>query len=298
MLGLGLKISRVVGKGGGYVSKLVSAYVKRVTDDGGVVEAKSCVKAAFKELGAEPIIPFDADYQAVLNYATTQGYSLPSASQQILQNQLVIDLKTGGIWSKLDTFGVFATDGDSDFALIDWIRLSDYTAVNSPTFTTNQGFTGDGTSSYIDTNFNPSTSGVNYTLDDASRYFFPHALVGGTYRMDGTTNTRQNNMIRSNITEQRINCGLNTLLTAFDYSAVINPKSIHRTSSSSVDLFNGTVGTTGVQTSTSIFNSNQFIFRSGAAYSEGTVSAYAMGASLVAENTDFVNAYNTYITSI
>jgi hypothetical protein len=40
-----------------------------------------------------------------------------------------------GIWSKLDTFSVFATDGDSDFALIDWKRLSDYTAVNSPTFT-------------------------------------------------------------------------------------------------------------------------------------------------------------------
>jgi hypothetical protein len=57
-----------------------------------------------------------------------------------LQNQLVVDLKDGGIWSKLDTFAVFATDGDSDFALIDWIRLSDYTAFNSPTFTTNQGF--------------------------------------------------------------------------------------------------------------------------------------------------------------
>jgi hypothetical protein len=83
---------------------------------------------------------FDADYQAVLNYGTTQGYTLPSAGQQTLQNQLVVDLKAGGIWSKLDTFAVFATDGDSDFALIDWKRLSDYTAVNSPTFTTNQGF--------------------------------------------------------------------------------------------------------------------------------------------------------------
>jgi hypothetical protein len=54
---------------------------------------------------------FDADYQAVLDYATTQGYTLPSAGQQTLQNQLVVDLKAGGIWSKLDTFGVFATDG-------------------------------------------------------------------------------------------------------------------------------------------------------------------------------------------
>ena len=40
---------------GGYTSRLVSAYVKRVTDDGGVVEAKGCVKAAFIELGAAPV---------------------------------------------------------------------------------------------------------------------------------------------------------------------------------------------------------------------------------------------------
>ena len=112
---------------------------------------------------------FDPDYQAILDYATLQGYTLPSASQRILQNQLVVDLKAGGIWTTLDTFAVFATDGNSDFALIDWIRLSQYTAVNSPTFTTNGGFNGNGTSSYIDTNFNPATSGVNYTQNDASR---------------------------------------------------------------------------------------------------------------------------------
>jgi hypothetical protein len=240
---------------------------------------------------------FDADYQAVLNYATTQGYTLPSAGQQILQNQLVLDLKTGGIWNKLDTFGVFATDGDSDFALIDWIRLSDYTAVNSPTFTTNQGFAGDGVSAYIDTNFNPATSGVNYTLNDASRYFFPHAFSGQS-RMDGTTSIGQNSMAMISVTSQRINSGANNLAIAFDYTAVIDPKSIHRTSSLSVDLFNGTVGTTGVQTSTSILNSNQFILRSGTTHASHTVSAYAMGASLVAENTDFVNAYNTYKSAI
>src|SRR6056297_1810555 len=85
---------------------------------------------------------FDPDYQAILDYATTEGYTLPSAGQQTLQNQLVVDLKTAGVWSKLDAFSVFATDGDSDFALIDWIRLITQTAVNSPTFTTNQGYQG------------------------------------------------------------------------------------------------------------------------------------------------------------
>jgi hypothetical protein len=243
------------------------------------------------------VIVFDTDYQAVLDYATTQGYTLPSAGQQILQNQLVADLKTGGIWSKLDTFAVFATDGDSDFALIDWIRLTQYTAVNSPSFTTNEGFQGNGTSSYIDTNFNPLTNGVNYTLNNASRYFFPHAFSGAG-RIDGNTSTGQNGIVRASSNTQRINSTNNTLAIAFDYTAVIDPKSIHRASSLSVDLFNGTVGTTALQTSAAILNSNQFVLRAGAGYASHTASAYAMGASLVAENTDFVNAYNTYKSAL
>ena len=238
---------------------------------------------------------YDSDYQAVLNYATTQGYTLPSAGQQTLQNQLVV--KAGGIWSKLDTFAVFATNGDINFALIDWKRLSQYTAVNSPTFITNVGFQGNGTSSYVDTNFNPLTSGVNYTLNNASRYFFPHAF-SGIGRMDGNTSGNVNSIARQSVTTQRINSSANNLAIAFDYTAVINSKSIHRTSSVSVDLYNGIVGTTGVQTSTSILSSNQFVLRSGTSYSTHTASAYSMGASLVAENTDFVNAYNTYKSAI
>ena len=42
-------------------------------------------------------VSFDPDYQAVLDYATTQGYTLPSASQQTAQNQLVLDLKAAGV---------------------------------------------------------------------------------------------------------------------------------------------------------------------------------------------------------
>jgi len=110
---------------------------------------------------------FDSDYQAVLDFATSEGITLPSANQQILQNQLVLDLKSNGIWSDLDAFGVLATDGDSDFALIDWIRLITMTANSSPTFQTNLGYTGNGTSSFIDTLFSVS-DGTNYQLSDAS----------------------------------------------------------------------------------------------------------------------------------
>jgi hypothetical protein len=117
-------------------------------------------------------VAFTDEYKAVLNYATSLGYTLPSAPQQILQNQLMIDLKNAGVWNKLDSFRVYATDGSAAYALIDWKRLVLCTAVNSPTFTTNQGYKGNGTSSYINSNFTPSTDGVNYTLNNASIFAY------------------------------------------------------------------------------------------------------------------------------
>jgi hypothetical protein len=242
-------------------------------------------------------IAFDADYQAVLDYGTTQGYTLPSASQQLLQNQLVLDLKDGGIWDKLDTFGVFATDGSSDFALIDWKRLSQYTAVNSPTFTANQGFQGNGTSSYINTNYNASTSAVNVTLNNASRYFYlQNANGGGVF--DGDIGNARNSMVIGLSNIQRIYSGVNALNSAFEYTSAAGFKSIHRTSSTNVELFNGTSQGSRTQTSSSLTN-NQVILRSGAsAYSLHAVGVYAIGSSLVLENTNFNNVVNTYINSL
>ena len=240
---------------------------------------------------------FDADYQAVLNYATTQGYTLPSASQQIIQNQLVIDLKAGGIWNKLDTFANFATDGSSDFALIDWKRLSLYTAVNSPTFTINEGFTGDGTSSYIDTNFNAFNDGVQYTQDDASRFIYMFN-ASGTSALDGKAVATINNMARTSTSFQRINTNSGLTGGSFDFNSTRGMKSIHRTSSTLVELFNDTTQTSRTATSATLNNNNQLILRSGASYGGHTISMYANGASLVAENTDFVNAFNTYLYDI
>lgn len=239
---------------------------------------------------------YDATYQAVLNYATTQGYTLPSASQQIIQNQLVIDLKDAGVWSKLDTFANFATDGSSDFALIDWKRLTQYTAVNSPSFVSNQGFKGNGTSSYIDTNFNAFLHGVNYQQDNASRglYMF---LADGTAALDGKAVAGINNMARTSTSFQRINTtsGLNV---SFSFDSVEGMKSIHRTSSTNVELFNDTTQASRTATSATLNDNSQLILRSGASYGGHTISMYFNGASLVAENTDFYNAFKNYFGSL
>jgi hypothetical protein len=240
---------------------------------------------------------FDADYQAVLDYATTQGYTLPSSGQQTLQNQLVVDLKDGGIWSKLDTFAVFATDGDSDFALIDWKRLSDYTAINSPTFTSNEGFTGNGTSSYIDTNWDPNTQGVNYTQNDACFGGWRlNNINSGASRFMGATISIS--MRDDNNVVHRVNANVNASSSL--NGAGIGLRLLNRTNSTDIQMIVDNILQTSTQTSDTPPSSNLHLLSrgDGSSFSLSQIATALAGANLVAERTDLYNALNTYITSL
>lgn len=240
---------------------------------------------------------FDPDYIAILNKAIEFGYSLPSASVQTKQNTLLTSMKANGVWAKLDVFYVFAQDGGSSFATLNWKNPAANQAalVSSPTFVSNGGFTGNGTSSYIDTNFNPATQGVQYTQNNASRYFFTHAI--GTGRFDGNT-SGTNSMFLGVSASQRINAGSNTATPPIDFTSAVNTKSLHRTSSTAVTAYNSTTAQTIVQISAAMTSATQWILRSSTNSSTNTCAAYAMGASMISEHTNFINTWNTYKSSL
>ncbi len=243
---------------------------------------------------------FDINYQSLLNRATALGYVLPSASQQIKQNNLVLALKSGGIWNKLDVLYIFANDGGSNFATLNWIRplVNQATLINSPTFTSNQGFTGNGTSSFINTNFNPATQGVNYTRLNASRYYYQYDTAT-SITSDGIATDSYYNKFRLLVdTSSSIN-SINASSVNSPYNLLQGFKSIHRLDANNITLINNTTSVSATQTvAASLISENQLILRRSANYSNNKVSAYAMGASLVSENTAFVNAFNTYIISL
>lgn len=68
---------------------------------------------------------FTAEYNAILARAATLGYTAPSYSQKILQNQLIVDLKAAGYWAKLGNMYMFKVDltagGSPAFTLLNWI---------------------------------------------------------------------------------------------------------------------------------------------------------------------------------
>jgi hypothetical protein len=79
-------------------------------------------------------------------------------------DDLVAALKAGSVWSKLDVFYVFAAH-NAGASLVNWKNPGtfDATLTNAPTFATDRGYTGDGSTNYIDTNYAPATNGVQYT---------------------------------------------------------------------------------------------------------------------------------------
>lgn len=82
---------------------------------------------------------------------------------------LISGLTVDGVFAKLDRLWIKA-QATQALALSDLIVGATATAVNSPTFTANIGYTGEdaGTvTKYIDSNFNPSTAGGNYAQNAA-----------------------------------------------------------------------------------------------------------------------------------
>lgn len=93
----------------------------------------------------------------------------PTRDRTIILNDLVRGLKDDHVWSKLDCLYLLAAH-DSQAARINVRAPANniISAVNSPAFTNDRGFTGDGSSALLVTNFNPAIGSPQYSLNSAA----------------------------------------------------------------------------------------------------------------------------------
>lgn len=108
---------------------------------------------------------YDEAAQAVFGRFTTP----PTEARKRQINALIVALKAAGIWLKLDALYVMAA-ADAQAALLNWVASQyDLTAVNSPTFAADQGFTGNGTSARLASTFDPTTApGPKFVLNSGT----------------------------------------------------------------------------------------------------------------------------------
>lgn len=96
--------------------------------------------------------------------------SIPDSARKRTINSLIKRLKNDGTWNLIDVLWVMASH-DQQAARLNWKSPGNFTLteVNTPTWTANQGYTGDGASTYLNTSWDASNNGVNYTQNSASK---------------------------------------------------------------------------------------------------------------------------------
>jgi len=117
--------------------------------------------------------------------ALTGTYSL-ARKKQI--DVLIKSLKTAGIWAKLDVLQMYAAPTAAD-AVVNWKSPGTFNAtlVNSPTLEADRGITGNGTSSYINSGYNPSTGGNKFLQDSACTGLYHRTTFNGLTGANGTS---------------------------------------------------------------------------------------------------------------
>jgi len=269
----------------------LSQYILKAAD---VDKYISCEVTAINAIGSSTPEPSDAIYIFDYDYAQVYyQYEDTAEAKSILQNRFMLAIKAAGVWDKLDVLCVFRGSGEES-ALVDWKRLS-LIQNRFCSFDSAVGFNGNGVDAYINTHFNLS-SGFLYSQNNASRYFFPYVFSGGN-PMDGTFTSMDNTMRPVNSNKHFIN-QTDSLSSDFEYTTTVEPKSIHRTSGTDVTLFNGTTSASRTAASIILPSEKLFILRNNTDYGNHTVAAYAAGGGMIAENTAFVAAWNTYITAL
>jgi len=239
----------------------------------------------------------NTDTAALLARFTTPA----DATRTKVISKLVYDLKKAAVWSKLDALYLMAA-ADSQAARRNWIAdVYNLTPVSAPTFTADRGYTGDGSSSYLETSFNPTTAiAPKFVQNSGNIGLWSRTSAQSTFPDAGNTNSLLHARNASDNFTGRINCDAATIQTA--NASGLGLFATNRVGSTSTKILKN--GVSALATSDASAASTNATFRMLGRGGSGTSSsrqgaAGFFGQSLTdAEHLAFYNALNTYLTSI
>lgn len=186
-------------------------------------------------------------------------------------DQTIRQLKQHGIWQKLDVLWMLAAH-NAQAARLNWKSPSQFalTAVNSPTFTSDRGYAGNGTTSYLDTGWNPATNGVQYTLNsggvgvylnsgtdtgDNAAFAIGSAISGGVGETTGLVPRSTTDTLRG-----RVNNTTSVLFSGVSVTTRYGLSVVDRSGSASTTGFkNGAGSTADTTASTAVPSASMFL---------------------------------------
>lgn len=252
----------------------------------GVVTQGSKYLLAATDAGGQIVTP---EYQAILDYATGQGWTLPSAENQAEQNSLLAAMLDADAWDGLDVLYVPLTDGDANFAKINWKAPGTIPAPAAVPFVANVGLVGNNNNHTITIPF------VNFTEADCSMIgSFNIPSTGDFFPLMGSTAGVRSSIRVPRQAPPRIDCELNdsTATQYLDLPLNESEVMIHLQRSAGVKkLFKNGIETGAVTLATGGINA-------GTGWTvvnlTATVRFYAVGASLVGAEAALYDAWAAY----
>lgn len=249
---------------------------------------------------------YDADAVAIFEAFTTP----PTDARKTLINNFVVSYKAAGLWTKRDAIWVMAA-ATQQAGQINWKNPATFTLtlVNSPTFTVDEGFTGNGTTMYINTNWNPAGSSL-FLQNDANISAYTRSTGTGSGVLLGCAGVNINMItflpkFTDNNLYNRMNNANAILYTITTHTDWQGSYSINRTSSTAVEIFrNG--ATLGSQSKTSDGRTTRNLYflcynNNGTAqtFTSKQISIVAVGGSLTAqEMADENTIFETYLDAL
>lgn len=253
-----------------------------------------------------PYTQYDPSAVALFARFTTP----PTDARKTLINNLIVSLKASSVWTKLDALYVMAA-ADNQAARRNWIADQyNLTAVSSPTFTADQGFTGDGAASYLTTALTPDVT-TKYQLNNSRighwlRTNSQSASAVSLGARTSATPTGQSLILARTTSDTlvgRVNQDSNSGLVAnLDSSSAI---AVSRMASGTVDYYRAGVSIGSAAVSTTTMPTVPFFILAlnnagvPANYDTRQSAAVWVGSALTAsEELAFYNALNTYLMAV
>jgi len=207
--------------------------------------------------------------------------------------QCIQQLYAGGVWAKTDVMWVMAAH-DEQAARLNWITPGSFTlsAINSPTFTTDRGFNGDGSTSYLDTGWDRATNGVQFTQNNAHASVYQRTGTALTFGAPATAAFQISGAAGTN-GGGRLNNGSGTLGATAGGTLPIQII-LRRTISTSAECLRDGVQVSSGGGTTGALNTSDLAFlrTSGGGYTTAQCAGGALGANL--DDTQALAHYNAW----
>lgn len=261
---------------------------------------------------------YHSSYQALLDQAEEDGVAVPSLHYRKLQDQLVRQLVSDGIWSLMDNLYFFANgNGSQDFALYNVVNPTGTKATLSsaaPTFDASEGFTGNSsTTTFIHTSKKTNDQTGNYIFYDTSNSS-PNTGSFGAWTYN-TKEAADSALMGTNVSWNTIQGGViriqglpapTSLLTPLVSGLYhVNLSSETNDSQRTLRLFKNGAAPSGFRTGTAATGLIDSFYilannETGHNASNDTVSIAFIGADMAADNlySKLYNALNTYMSSL